>query len=408
MTIRATIINGTTANQNFIQDFTIVVGTAFIPVTLIFNVPLMATAGTNLTLTGTTQPHNATNRNITWSIVDAGNTGATITGNIFNAQRAGNVTIRATIVNGITENQNFTQDLRIAVAASFIPVTHIANPPTATAGSNLPLPTTVQPHNATNRNITWSIVNAGNTGATITGNIFNASRAGTVIVRATVVNGRAENQDFIQDFTIIVDETFVSVAILTFAEMSFFQGNAIAGTNFILSAEVAPHNATNRNIIWSVVNDGNTGSTINGNILNAQRAGTVTVRATIVNGRGHGQDFTQDIGITVVESHIPVTSITGVPTTATAGTTLSLITVVGNPLLPPSSPLDFFVTVIPNNATNRQIWWTMVDAGNTGATVHPFGSITTLRPGTVTIRATIANGISANQDFTQDFIIVVE
>ena len=45
---------------------------------------------------------------------------------------------------------------------------------------------TVVPANATNKNIVWSIKNAGATGATITDNTLNTTNAGTVMVTATI------------------------------------------------------------------------------------------------------------------------------------------------------------------------------------------------------------------------------
>jgi hypothetical protein len=70
----------------------------FIPVTNITGVPETAIANTPLILTGTVTPNNATNKNIVWSIFNAGGTGATISnGNTLNATGAGNATVRATI-----------------------------------------------------------------------------------------------------------------------------------------------------------------------------------------------------------------------------------------------------------------------------------------------------------------------
>ncbi|MCL2577112.1 MAG: PASTA domain-containing protein [Defluviitaleaceae bacterium] len=71
------------------------------------------------TLSGVVAPENATNTAITWSIQNAGTTGATITGvngNIINTTGTGAVTVRATIVGGgATATANFTQDFVFAV-----------------------------------------------------------------------------------------------------------------------------------------------------------------------------------------------------------------------------------------------------------------------------------------------------
>ncbi|MCL2608119.1 MAG: Ig-like domain-containing protein, partial [Methanomassiliicoccaceae archaeon] len=70
---------------------------ADIRVTDITNVPTSALAGMSLTLTGTVLPINATNQTITWSIKDAGTTGASLYGNTLTAPNTGTATVTATI-----------------------------------------------------------------------------------------------------------------------------------------------------------------------------------------------------------------------------------------------------------------------------------------------------------------------
>jgi len=183
---------------------------------------------------------------------------------------------------------------------SFISVTNITDTPMdTTAGMPLALSGTVNPSNAANRVITWNIVNAGDTGATISENTLNTVTAGTVTVRATVVNGASATTDFTQDFSITVSAAFVPVAIITGVLPSSTTGT------WSLSGTANPSNATNRNIAWSVINDGGTGATINGNALNTTSAGIVTVRATVANGADATTDFMQDFSITVSAAPTP-------------------------------------------------------------------------------------------------------
>jgi uncharacterized protein YjdB len=90
----------------------------FVAVTGISGVPAVATVGQNLTLTGTVAPTNATNQAIAWSVKNAGATGATISGNAFKATAAGTAIITATVVNGLTETSDYTQDFTITVSPS--------------------------------------------------------------------------------------------------------------------------------------------------------------------------------------------------------------------------------------------------------------------------------------------------
>lgn len=86
--------------------------------------PQSPVAGTPVTLSATVTPINAANQTITWSVLQAGTTSATISGNTLNTSATGTVTIRATIVNGISTNPqiNFTHDIAITIRATERPV----------------------------------------------------------------------------------------------------------------------------------------------------------------------------------------------------------------------------------------------------------------------------------------------
>ncbi|MCL2414346.1 MAG: Ig-like domain-containing protein [Bacteroidales bacterium] len=182
------------------------VSSNFIPVTDITGVPTTAIAGTPLELTGTVVPSNATNQIIVWSVYEAGTTGASLSGDTLNTTSAGSVIVRATITNGATETMDYTQDFTITATPAFVPVTDITGvPTTATVGSALTLTGTVVPSNATNQTIVWSVQNAGATGASLSGDTLITTSTGSVIVRATIVNGATATTDYTQDFTITVN-----------------------------------------------------------------------------------------------------------------------------------------------------------------------------------------------------------
>ena len=84
---------------------------AFVPVSHItLTSPITTPAGVPLLLSATVSPANATNQIITWNILDAGGTGATLIGSRLYTTTPGAVTIRATIANGVTTTTNFTTD----------------------------------------------------------------------------------------------------------------------------------------------------------------------------------------------------------------------------------------------------------------------------------------------------------
>jgi len=182
---------------------------------------------------------------------------------------------------------------RNGIERPFTPVREIADVAEfIQPGQNSRLDGNVIPPTATNRNITWSIVDAGDTGAQIIGDIILARDTGAVVVRATVENGAGIGLAFTQDFTVNV-VTLIEVdeveAVPNFLPIGSF--------NFNL-AQALPINSTYRNIVWSVENDGGTGAVINGNTITTTSSGLVTVRATIANGVAGG-DFTQNFDIEI-------------------------------------------------------------------------------------------------------------
>jgi autotransporter-associated beta strand protein len=85
----------------------------------------------------------------------------------------------------------------------------------------------------------------------------------------------------------------------------------------------------------------------------------------------------------------PVTNIIDVPATAVA-----------------TEPLTLSGTVIPNNATNQFIEWSISNDGGTGASIA--GNILTVPiAGTVVVTATVENGTAVGTPFSRDFTIAV-
>jgi hypothetical protein len=98
----------------------------------------------------------------------------------------------------------------------------------------------------------------------------------------------------------------------------------------------------------------------------------------------------EDSGDTPGGSFVAVTDITGVPTSATAGTALTLTG-----------------TVAPATATNKTIVWSVKDKGTTNATITDGNKLNTTAAGTVKVTATITNGLTESTDYTKDFDITV-
>ena len=274
----------------------------FVPVEDITGISLSANTLTPLILTGIVEPNNATRKNIVWSIYDTGRTNATINdGNILITPNSGIVEVLATIVNGIDSGEDFTKLFTITVA-QFVPVTDITGvSSTASIGVPRTLTGVVEPNNASNKTIVWSIESAGTTGATISGgDTLNATATGTVEVLATIVNGTDSGVNFTKSFTITVNAGFEPVINITGIPTT-----GLAGTWFDLGeiAVIEPSDASNKDIVWTVQNAGGTGTTIIDRYgvinLDLGEEGTAIILATIVDGTAVGTNYTKSFTISI-------------------------------------------------------------------------------------------------------------
>jgi endo-1,4-beta-xylanase len=274
---------------------------------------------------------------------------------------------------------------------AFVAVTGITVPTTGTVGTLSLATTTVQPTNATNKTIKWSLEDPGPANASLSGSTLFTTAAGTVKVKATIANGKAPGTDYTKDITITITITTGTSAFVKVEGIDNVPKYGAINISFSLKGDVSPESASNKTIKWTIADKGVTNATLSGSTLTATMTGTVKVKATITNGTAPGTDYTKDFDINITE-FIPVTSITNVPTTSTVE----------------KSPLTLTATVNPYHASNQRITWTVKDKGTTGATISRGNKLTTKAAGTVTVTATIAKGKDkGTADYTQDFDITI-
>jgi len=134
-----------------------------------------------------------------------------------------------------------------------------------------------------------------NTERILTGIPTNANNgnAQTFRVRATCTT---TSEYAVAEFTITINRAPTHIPVTSITGVA---SSKTAGTTITLTGTVNPSHATNRLIVWSAQSAGTTAATISGNTLNTTAAGSVTVRATIVDGTAVGTNYTQDFTITV-------------------------------------------------------------------------------------------------------------
>jgi hypothetical protein len=362
---------------------------SFIAVTSIINVPGSVEAGVEFNLSGAAVlPENATNKTITWSLSDAGGTGVTsVAGGKATPTAAGHLKIQAAIANGRTAGSSsqtglsFVLDFTIEVKPAFVKVSSIIGvPDKVVMGREINLNNTVvAPFNANYKTIQWSISDAGTTGAgALADNKTTPVAKGELKITAVIENGSGEGFNYTANFTItvITPEEFNAVT-----DISGVPAEAEAGIVIDLSgAVVAPANADNKTIVWSVVESGGTGVNVfSDSKATPSAAGTLKIRASIENGKVDGTAFVKDFEIAVKPAFVAVNGIGGVEATVGTGALIDLTT----------------AAALPENATNKAIAWSLVDAGTTGVTEADLADdykITPTATGILKLKASVANG----------------
>jgi endo-1,4-beta-xylanase len=375
---------------------------SFVPVTTITGIPGDGRTGTPVSLAGATvAPDSATNKTIVWTVKTAGAGVTSITGTSFTPTAAGTLTLTATIANGAAQGTPYTQDFPITIvgADEFVGVTNITGVPTGGwTGTEVDLSVAeVVPGIANNKTLVWTVKDAGGTGVTDAGIVngkFTPASAGTLTLTATIANGAAQGTPYTQDFeiTISAQGAFVPVTNITGVPETGVEGSPVS----LAGATVVPNTATYKEISWVVKDAGGTGVTsITDKKFTPTSTGTLVLTARITSGAAEGTPYTQDFDINIEPAFVAVTGINGID---------ALNAVTGS-----SFDLNSGVSVVPMDATNKAIKWSVKNAETTGLTnaLVETGIFTPASAGTATLTATILNGKAQGEDFTKETIITI-
>ena len=235
--------------------------------------------GASDTLTATITPDNATNKNVTWSS-DNENV-VTVENGKVTAVGTGSATITVT-----TEDGGKTATCTVTVKeAANVPVTSVSLDKTSlelTEGGTGTLIATVEPNNATNKNVTWSTSNASI--ATVNNGEVTAVSAGTATITVTTADGG-------KTATCAVTVTAATVPV-TGVTLNKTSTSLYVGATETLTATVQPGNASNQTVTWST-SDASVATVENG-VVRATGRGTATITVTTVDG-----GLTADCTVTV-------------------------------------------------------------------------------------------------------------
>ena len=231
---------------------------------------LELTEGDKATLTATILPENASNKNISWTSGDEKVATVSATGKVT-AVAHGKATITVT-----TEDGNKTAKCEVTVKAKTIHVESITLNKTELRLERLDrytLTATVQPDNATNKEVKWS-TSDDNIVTFFFGDIM-AKQAGTAIITATTVDG---------GLTATCKVTVKEIGAIDVTGISLNKSTTtlFIGKKETLVATITPSNATDKTVTWDS-SDPTVASAKDGEVT-ALKAGKTTITATSKDG----------------------------------------------------------------------------------------------------------------------------
>ncbi len=225
---------------------------------------------------------------------------------------------------------------------------------TIKVGKTATLTPTIEPADATNKNVTWS--SSDETVATVSDGVVTGVKAGIATITAKTANGLTVTA------TVTVEEIPVTKITLPTAKASM----TIGGT-MDLNPTIEPVDATNTHISWSSSNQGVATVDASGRVT-AKGAGTATITGTAASGAK------VTLVVTVSDKVIEVTAVTLNKSAAT---------------IKVGKSLQLTATIKPSDATNASLQWTSSD---TAIAIVTDGRVQGIAPGEATITAKTANG----------------
>ena len=291
--------------------------------------------------------------NVTDMQVTTANTALTVNGTVDTLQADANVTVSG---NGDIKKQTGSGQISVSVAGVSLDKTEIV----LVEGSSEKLTATVEPTNATNKNVTWSSDHEAIATVDQNGTV-TARRGGQATITVTTADGSKTATCTVR-VRIQIGEPVQSVG-LNKTELALEVGKT--GT---LEAKVEPSDATNKNVTWSSSNS--EVATVDNGVVTAVSAGEAIITVTTEDG---AKTATCKVTVNAPQT-VPVTGVTldKAELTLEKGSTGTLT-----------------ATVAPQNATNNTVTWS---SSNPEFVTVANGTVTAVSAGTATITVTTADG----------------
>ena len=309
--------------------------------------------GESKTLKETVLPSNASNRDVVWECSDTAI--ASVTKGRVKGESPGKATITVR-----TNDGGYTATCNITVTSAVVPVTGLLLSPKTldiTTGQSQHLTATVQPDNATNKDVTWNSSNPGV--ATVTNGLVTAVAKGSAAITV-----RTNDGGYTETCNITVTAAVVPVTGVTISPKTL---DITTGQSQHLTATAQPGNATNKDVSWTSSNPGV--ATVTNGLVTAVAKGSAAITVRTNDG-----GYTETCAVTVTSVVVPVTGVT------ISAKTLDITT---------GQSQHLTATVQPGNATNKDVTWT---SSNPGVATVTNGLVTAVAKGSAAITVRTNDG----------------
>jgi len=146
----------------------------------------------------------------------------------------------------------------------------------------LQLIASILPDNASDKSVTWSVINGTGQASISSSGLVTAVANGTVTARATARDGSGVYGSLV----VTISGQAVTVSGITVSASGGAATITTTGGSLQLIASVLPANATDKSVTWSIINGTGQASISSSGLVTAVANGTVTARATARDGSG--------------------------------------------------------------------------------------------------------------------------
>lgn len=308
--------------------------------------------GKTYTIAYAVQPSSATFKDVKWSSSNKSVATVDSSGKVT-ALKAGTATITCTS----TDNTSVKATCKITVKVKATGVKLSKTEASVFQGAKVTLKATVQPSDATNKNVTWKSSNKAIATVDSKG-VVTGVKVGTVTITCTSVDG-----SFKHSCKVTVKKVIKSTKV----SLNYKSRTISDGTSFTITPTVSPSNTTYKSVKWSSSNT---------KVAKVNSAGKVTAVAP---GKA-------TITCTMNDSGKKATCVVTVKAVAVKSVKLNKTSANINV----GSTLSLKATVNPTNATNKAVTWK--SSNPSVASVSANGTVKGLKAGTVTITCTTKSG----------------